>query len=204
MTASRVWQVLYADWQMECCGTPFAVGDEVAWPLLVQTEGVQEWEAEFSTIEGAVVALDSLPGEWSEEDEGAYEDEGEDFEDAVEPSVVRAHGVTVPWNRARPWPGRAGLTGLLSVERHGGRWPDTVGTVRAIHVVTQGFAETSEGSRTYEPVPGERWLRPVELCPKWFQAEELSRTSAGPGYHRGETGVLVELEVTEPGEEGAS
>ncbi len=27
-------RVYYADWQMECCGTPFAVGDEIAWRLL--------------------------------------------------------------------------------------------------------------------------------------------------------------------------
>ncbi|MET8559978.1 DUF6578 domain-containing protein [Streptomyces flaveolus] len=27
-------RVFYADWQMECCGTPFAVGDEVAWRLV--------------------------------------------------------------------------------------------------------------------------------------------------------------------------
>ncbi|MFF8727688.1 DUF6578 domain-containing protein [Streptomyces sp. NPDC015171] len=31
MTRTRVF---YADWQMECCGTPFAVGDEVRWPLV--------------------------------------------------------------------------------------------------------------------------------------------------------------------------
>ncbi|GAA1919219.1 hypothetical protein GCM10009837_50570 [Streptomyces durmitorensis] len=28
-----LWNVLYDDWQMECCGTPFSVGDEVAWQL---------------------------------------------------------------------------------------------------------------------------------------------------------------------------
>jgi hypothetical protein len=27
-------RVFYGDWQMECCGTPFAVGDEVAWKLV--------------------------------------------------------------------------------------------------------------------------------------------------------------------------
>ncbi|MFF5531261.1 DUF6578 domain-containing protein [Streptomyces cinerochromogenes] len=30
-------RVFYADWQMECCGTPFAVGDEVAWRLVPTT-----------------------------------------------------------------------------------------------------------------------------------------------------------------------
>ncbi|MFJ7148008.1 DUF6578 domain-containing protein [Streptomyces sp. NPDC100445] len=32
-------RVFYEDWQMECCGTPFAVGDEVAWPLAVHGDG---------------------------------------------------------------------------------------------------------------------------------------------------------------------
>ncbi|MEU9448053.1 DUF6578 domain-containing protein [Streptomyces sp. NPDC048277] len=27
-------KVFYEDWQLECCGTPFAVGDEVAWKLV--------------------------------------------------------------------------------------------------------------------------------------------------------------------------
>ncbi|MGW5540088.1 DUF6578 domain-containing protein [Streptomyces sp. NPDC003998] len=36
-------RVLYEDWQMECCGTPFAVGDEVSWPLVAyDAEAVRE------------------------------------------------------------------------------------------------------------------------------------------------------------------
>jgi hypothetical protein len=27
-------RVFYEDWQMECCGSPFSVGDEVGWPLV--------------------------------------------------------------------------------------------------------------------------------------------------------------------------
>ncbi|MFH8565245.1 DUF6578 domain-containing protein [Streptomyces sp. NPDC017988] len=317
-----LWKVMYEDWQMECCGEPFAVGDEVAWPLWVDGDRLDDaaWAADRSEIEGPVVRLDALEGDWAEgdgdfegggfegdggfvddggfggpdsqgsdsqgaggegaggedaggegvesqgaggedaggegvesegaggegvesegaggedaggegvesevaggedadgqgaESEGAGEDAdgqdvesqgagGEDadgeggFEEPWEPAVVQAHGITVPWNRPAPSPPEpVRLTGLLTVERHGGRWPDTVGRVRAIHIVTQGFAETAEGSRTYQPVPGERWLRPVESCPKWFQAEERSRTTQGPGYRREETGVLVELEVRE-------
>lgn len=72
-----------------------------------------------------------------------------------------------------------------------GRWPGTAGRVRAIHVVTRRFAEASADA--YEPVPGERGLRPVERCPEWFRREEVP--GEGPGRERGETGVLVELEV---------
>ncbi|WP_223774284.1 DUF6578 domain-containing protein [Streptomyces sp. 135] len=342
-----LWKVMYEDWQMECCGEPFAVGDEVAWPLRVDGDRRDDaaWAADRSEIEGPVVRLDALEGDWAEDDGGfgggdgfegdggfggggcfggpgsqdsdredadggddggedavsrgadggddggedavsrgadggddggedavsrgadggddggedavsrgadGGDDGGEDavsqgadgegvdgegvdgegadgegadgegadgegadgegavsegagaegadgeggFEELWEPAVVQAHGITVPWNRPAPSPPEpVRLTGLLTVERHGGRWPDTVGRVRAIHIVTQGFAETAEGSRTYQPVPGERWLRPVESCPKWFQAEERSRTTQGPGYRREETGVLVELEV---------
>ncbi|MGV4984965.1 DUF6578 domain-containing protein [Streptomyces sp. NPDC001709] len=31
-------RVFYEDWQMGCCGTPFAVGDEVAWKLVAYPE----------------------------------------------------------------------------------------------------------------------------------------------------------------------
>ncbi|GGU77950.1 hypothetical protein GCM10010260_07940 [Streptomyces filipinensis] len=36
-------RVFYEDWQMGCCGTPFAVGDEVAWKLVAyDAENVRE------------------------------------------------------------------------------------------------------------------------------------------------------------------
>ncbi|MET8243326.1 DUF6578 domain-containing protein [Streptomyces sp. NPDC005202] len=28
-----LWRVFYEGWQMECCGRPFSVGEEVGWPL---------------------------------------------------------------------------------------------------------------------------------------------------------------------------
>ncbi|WP_316776605.1 DUF6578 domain-containing protein [Streptomyces sasae] len=34
-------KVFYEDWQMECCGTPFAVGDEVAWKLVAYGAGAR-------------------------------------------------------------------------------------------------------------------------------------------------------------------
>ncbi|MFG2646621.1 DUF6578 domain-containing protein [Streptomyces sp. NPDC048436] len=116
-----LWNVMYDDWQMECCGTPFTVGDEVAWQL-----------------------------------------EGE--------------------------------PPLYSVERHGMEGPDTMGRVRSIQMVTQGFALTPDSGGTFEPVPGERWLRPVEECPKWFT--DPVEGSREEGYFRREVGVLVVLEVS--------
>ncbi|MFI2435699.1 DUF6578 domain-containing protein [Streptomyces sp. NPDC018693] len=126
-------QVFYADWQMECCGTPFSVGDEVSWPLRV------------------AAADDVLGGGWPD-------------------------------------------PGLLMVERHGDKWPETTGRVRAIHLVVQGYAETAPGSRTWEPVPGMRSLRPVETCPKWFKGDEPGKG----GIRHGQVGVLVTLEADLP------
>lgn len=81
---------------------------------------------------------------------------------------------------------------LCSVERHGEYGPDTVGRVRSIQMVTQGF-ELRAG--TYEPVEGERWLRPVEKCPKWFT--DPVDGCREQGRFRREVGVLASLEVAE-------
>ncbi|MEV0220523.1 DUF6578 domain-containing protein [Streptomyces sp. NPDC050704] len=113
------WQVFYESWQMECCGTPFSVGDEVTWPLR--------------------------------------------FTDADE---------------------------SLAVELHGGKWPERTGLVQEIRLVSERNAAAVPGSSTREPVPGERSLRTVDTCPKWFNTDE-SRTPEGLA----ETGVLVTLAI---------
>ncbi|MBL1081064.1 hypothetical protein JK359_03595 [Streptomyces actinomycinicus] len=41
--------VLYEDWQMECCGTPFAVGDEVGWRLVTVDEEAPQGEFHGAT-----------------------------------------------------------------------------------------------------------------------------------------------------------
>ncbi|MET8689629.1 DUF6578 domain-containing protein [Streptomyces sp. NPDC004732] len=157
-----LWNVMYQDWQMECCGKPFRVGEEMTWQLLVDpaVRG-PEWAAELSGIEGPVESAGGGP-------------------------VVCSGGVTVPWQGDGGWPPRALLTGLLSVERHGGKWPPTVGVVRGIQVVGQGFVADSA-------VPGKRRLRAVDACPKWF--ERVGRATAGAALRWEETGVLVSLEV---------
>jgi hypothetical protein len=39
-----MWRVFYESWQMECCGTPFSVGEEVNWPLApMDPEDVRTW-----------------------------------------------------------------------------------------------------------------------------------------------------------------
>ncbi|MEV6795532.1 DUF6578 domain-containing protein [Streptomyces sp. NPDC051320] len=120
-------QVMYADWAMECCGTPFSVGDEVVW--------------------------EASPGA------------ADDPEDA----------------------------GVLHVATHGAGGPDTrrvAGRVRSIRVVTDGFT-VLPGTGEYRRAPGERSLRAVRTCPKWFR-----RSPAEGGRRRYETGVLVEVETS--------
>ncbi|MFE0102191.1 DUF6578 domain-containing protein [Streptomyces sp. NPDC059009] len=255
-----LWHVMYDDWQMECCGTPFSVGDEVAWQLFLRepVEGFDPagWEGELSVVEGVVEKVEDVEDDEDDEDEadldeepdeddgededdededgsdgevlffGSYDEggapvyvghdeddedgededegEGEDYDDDEGGdrgwvAVVRDRGLTVCWGADDPLPERVRLSGLLAVEDHGARWPHTVGRVRAIHVVSQGFAETHPGSRTYEVVPGERRLRSVDTCPKWFKSHEEQQVRDGRGYRHSETGVLVELEVTPPG-----
>lgn len=168
------WWVFYADWQMECCGTPFSVGDEVSWPLqLMDSDEVfgGGWHEELSRMTGPVELV------------------RDEYEDVI--MTLRADdGLTAalkgdPVDEPDAAPEQSiRMVGLLTVERHRGEWPETTGRVRAIHLVHQEFAETVPGSRTLEPVPASRSLQAVDSCPKWF----------GPGR----CGALAELEVPDP------
>ncbi|MDF3148227.1 MULTISPECIES: DUF6578 domain-containing protein [unclassified Streptomyces] len=167
-----LWHVFYADWQMECCGKPFKVGDEVSWPLLLQSSD------------------DALGGGWH--------DQLTKVTGPVEEGTVRVlreeSGLVVALHRhpvdmvakedlggVRPGD-RLRVVGLLTAEFHGDpHLPETRGRVRAIQVLRQGYAEMAPGSLTREPVPGDRSLRSVWKCPKWFADADA--------------GVLVTLEV---------
>ncbi|MGW2884228.1 DUF6578 domain-containing protein [Streptomyces griseoruber] len=151
-----LWQVFYEDWQMECCGEPFAVGDEVSWPLLQRD------------------SADLLGGGWDE-----HLTEGDACDELF------------PGGRVPP-------DGLLVVNGHGGG-PRVTGRVRAVRVVNQVYEENPPGSRTWEPVRGERTLRPVDRCPKWFDAG----TPDARGRQPRESGVLVTLEIPDPGPDRA-
>ncbi|MGX1565330.1 DUF6578 domain-containing protein [Streptomyces sp. NPDC055506] len=171
-----LWHVFYADWQMECCGTPFSVGDEVNWPLLLLDADDAYgggWHDQLTEVAGPVEHVGGV--------RVVREETG---------LTVALGGEPQGWIRS---------VGLLSVERHGASWPQVTGRVRAVHVVTQGYAETPPGSRSWEPVPGERRLRAVDQCPKWFADDAAER-----GHRRRESGVVVTLESLSqaPGERG--
>ncbi|MDF2265853.1 hypothetical protein P2Q00_10395 [Streptomyces coacervatus] len=174
-----LWHVFYADWQMECCGTPFAVMDEVSWPLLLQdADGVLGggWHDQLTKLVGPVA---EVPDEEGETVRILQEETG------LTVALGGEQGAGVgPGDRIR-------LVGLLTVERHGGAWPEVSGRVRAVQVVTQVYEEMAPGSRSSHPVPGERQLRSVERCPKWFTgggSDERGRRSV-------QSGVVATLEV---------
>lgn len=182
-----LWHVYYASWQMECCGTPFSVGEEVSWPLLLtDADDVLGggWHAELSELVGPV---EELPGD----EDGSVRVLRDDTGLTVALGGETGAGA-VPGDRFRQ-------AGLLSVETHGGEWPEANGRVRAIRVVTQEYAETPPGSRSWEPVrgPGTRRLLSVDECPKWFTDEGQGATVKGKWLMQ--AGVVATLDVPESG-----
>jgi hypothetical protein len=156
-----LWHVYYENWQMECCGSPFSVGDEVSWPLLLcDADDVLGggWYDQLSKVSGPV-------------------------EGGTVPVLRDENGLVVAVGAgeiegAAEW---VRLVGLLTVEGHSDGPPEVRGRVRAVQLVTQEYAPLAPGSLTWVPVPGERRLRSVESCPKWFGERDA--------------GVMVTLEV---------
>ncbi len=156
---------MYDGRQTECCGEPFPVGDDVRWRL---------------TLRGP--------------DEGAAPETWQDSYSALEPvGGGLAGGPGVIALRAGEPPARP--VGLLAVATHGpgpDDVPETVGTVRSLQVVAEGYAATRAGGRTYEPVPGERLLRAVGTCSERF-GETAEPDRAGRARRCRGAGVLVGL-----------
>lgn len=185
-----LWHVFSEDWQTECCGEPFAVGDEVSRPLLLAGPGDVlggGWHDRLTKITGLVEDVPDGEGAVRvvREENGltvALHDGSAGGEEPGERDGVRAGD-------------RIRLVGLLSVERHGGEWPEARGRVRAVQLLTRGFVATAPGSRTFEPVPGERSLRSVEGCPEWFADRDTGPGPDGRARRRVESAVVVTLDV---------
>lgn len=160
-----LWHVFYEDWQMECCGTPFSVGDEVSWPLLL-SDG------------------DSVLG-------GGWHDQLTKVVGPVEGGVLRdENGLVVAVRQRAERPGDSiRVVGMLMVETHGADVPEVRGRVRAVQVLTQGYVRPPD-SDAWWPVPTQRWLRAVERCPRWF-----AERATGERARRTDAGVVVTLDV---------
>ncbi|MGW2825533.1 DUF6578 domain-containing protein [Streptomyces sp. NPDC001443] len=218
-----LWHVFYPGWQMECCGTPFAVGDEVSWQLLLErADDLADGGGPglLTEVTGPVEELRDTDAEETGRDDGDPDDRADDDDaddgdgdggdtdeddDGYEGSVQLLRedtGLLVALAQTLRRPpaemrtgDRVRAAGLLGVERHGARWPEVTGRVRAVQVVSRDYAETAPGARPWEPVPGRRRLRPVERCPKWFDDGEVRTGEDGRGHRRYEEGALATLEV---------
>ncbi|MFI1488235.1 DUF6578 domain-containing protein [Streptomyces sp. NPDC020747] len=179
------WQVFYAGRQAQCCGTAFSVGDEVKWPLLLADADELlggGWCEELSKVVGPVERV-------RDEDGGAI-----DAIRSEEGFLVALPEERVPEDPVDESPREEGgwirRVGMLTVEWHGAEWPLSAGTVRAIRLVNQRYTATAPGSRTREPMPGERSMRSADTWPNW---SELAGTRTPEDLV--ETGALVTIDI---------
>jgi hypothetical protein len=166
------WPVYVEGWQLECCGAPFAVGDEVEWTLMLTPDP-------------------SLPAELLVDFSGNVEQTASD---------EKRSGCIVRSGELRAWVEGTGVTdhdfhmrGLL-VEEHHGATPDGVpftrGAVRRIQMVTRPYIPA--GERGWIPKPAEAELRDLPQSPPGFTDEETL-----PELRRIQTGLLVSLDVND-------
>ncbi|WP_369258253.1 DUF6578 domain-containing protein [Streptomyces sp. R35] len=183
------WWVWCDNVEIECCGTLFSVGDDVTWPLALEYEE------------------DILDGGWSEQlskiaapVERVRDGDGMIQVLRADDGLVAALHCNPVDTSALPDPGEWGhRVGLLTVERHHGRWPETTGRVLSIALVHQGFVETGPDSRTYFADRRDRFLEPVTRSPARFGRDyDEIRTETGARRHRSHAGVLVELHLPDP------
>lgn len=163
--------VLVQDWQIECCGESFSVGDQVAWTLLL-----------------------TPAGDWPEEMQVALNPAGQP-DDAQEQdlTIVRTSGAEVAVPRAAAGDGRAAIAGVLIEDHHGGvpaGLSATRGTVRRIRVVSRQLR--SAGERAWESVEGAVRLREVDRVPNLFADDRREDRPRPPFW--AEHGVVVNLE----------
>jgi hypothetical protein len=170
-----VWPVHVEDWQYECCGEPFAIGDRIRWTLvLVQdSEGSRGWPKEM-LVDLRVV------GRRLSEDERNRQVEVVSTSDGPEIAVHPSAG-----------PDQNLLRGSLIEEHHGGV-PDDLrpveGVVRSLKVVSQQFRRAG---RTLTPIAGAVRLGEIERMPTSF-VHTPPDDVALQQWH--EIGALAELE----------
>lgn len=96
---SAVWPVLVEDWQLDCCGEPFAVGERVRWTLALvpAPRGLERFAVELA---------------------GADVSRVERSDGGRERVDLQLGALRVGWDGPRPEPGRA-RRGLLTEDHHG-------------------------------------------------------------------------------------
>lgn len=145
--------VVVEGWQYECCGEPPAVGDRVAWRLVLQQPAWGEAAVDLP------VTVEPLPAEEREEWRRLGNDPG------PEPVLARVDGLTVfVADGSRLSDGR--LRGVLQEERHVDAptgVPSTRGTVTRVRLVSREYRRVSD--RSLHSVPGTEELVDVQATP---------------------------------------
>ncbi|MFI0467012.1 DUF6578 domain-containing protein [Saccharopolyspora sp. 5N102] len=172
--------VLLDGWQIECCGTPPAVGDEVSWRL-----EWSQWSASAIPTDMALRAgLERRP---------VPEGPRARTTGSAVPAVARAGGVSVFVSVPEPLPAEITLTGVLHEDHHSARPPDgllTGGRVTAVWLVSWEY-ELRE--RCWRPVDGSAELESVQRAPKFMPR---STPPEHGGFWRDTNAVLVDLETS--------
>lgn len=163
------WPVYVDGWQLQCCGSPFAVGDNVEWTLMLSSDRTlpSKLVVEFSgTVEHAA----------SDEDLSGY---------------VVGSGELHAWVEGAQAEREFEARGALREDHHGGipgGVPPTRGTVRRIQMVTRPYVRADE--RMWIPKSGEVELRDLSQSPGEFRDAETL-----PELREIQTGLLVSLDV---------
>jgi len=170
--------VFVSSWQMECCGTPFKLGEQAQWRLLFVDAGRSG--SEPVEHHGELTAHAELFS-W---------DLGEPGRTDIR---LTAGAAILYWSAADAIAGMVTLTGGVHEDHHADvpeDFPITTGVVRRIRVETRDYREDPPGSRGWVYANSIATYRDVSVSPKWF-----ADVPGEAGRTRAETGVLVELEV---------
>jgi uncharacterized protein DUF6578 len=174
--------VLVDDWQLQCCGESFAVGDTVSWTLGLIDEAGETYPDEFRvSLPGEAIDLYADTTDWPNAQQ--LEDTG--FRPRMR--AVRTGGLTVAVSPTTAAP----VSGVLYEDHHGEvpSWmPATSATVLRMYLVSQAIT-VERGSAT--GVPKSFATREVERVPTVWSATK----SAGGTLRYHDAGLLVYLRI---------
>jgi hypothetical protein len=162
-------------WEIECCGKPFSLGDQVTWRL-VWTSAARLPDELFVTLDATLetVSVTDPP-------------HGDPSASQRCQRFVRAGPIRAEWSGTDPLFGRMTLRGALLVTWHGGGLeptsPPVSGFVRRIRTLRQRMQISSDRRRL--AVVRDSELIDVTECPHEFD----------DSGDRADRGVVVDLEI---------
>jgi len=166
-----MYPVVVDEWQHECCGTPFQVGDEVRWLIeLIDSRDAFLPEPYETAIDGTAAGLREVEPDCTELSIGSMR-----IGIHKSPSAV-----------AFP------LRGVLHQEHHGGlpeNFPQSTGIVERVSILARTYTLT--GEREWTPVADSTVLREVSASPTAFRRALLEGTEP----RTLEDGLLVHLRI---------